>query len=254
MRELPRSLVLGYHTVSETWDHPAAVVPEQLARQVELLHAGGFRPVTFREAVAGPRDRCVAITFDDAFLAVHEHALPLLTRFGMIATVFVPTDPVSTSRQLAWDGFDGAGRGTAADMRSMSWDHLRDLAAHGWEIGSHTATHPHLRRVEPAVLDRELTASRAVCSAETGVPCTSLAYPYGEVDVRVRAAAQRAGYLAAAGLGPQWRRHDPLWWPRTGIYRDDDLSRFRLKTTRLTQTRTFAAGVSATRRLVGSRA
>ncbi len=253
MGERARSIVLGYHTVSDSWDYPAAVRPESLREQLTLLSGAGYRSVTFREAVARPHDHTVAITFDDGFLDVHEQALPLLDELGMIGTVFVPTGVISSGEQLRWDGFDGPDRGSSRDMAPMSWRHVRELVDHGWEIGSHTRSHPHLRQLPDEALLQELTASRAECEAALGGPCTTLAYPYGEVDLRVRSAARRAGFRAAAALGPQWRRGDPLWWPRVGVYRDDDLGRFRQKVHPLAQSRAFAFGIRTARRVVGAR-
>lgn len=248
------SLVLGYHTLSRTWDNSVAVRPSDFRAQLALLREAGYRSGTFSEAVQHPDQPIVAITFDDAFLAVHEAALPLLDEVDMIATLFAPTRFPGSGEPLLWDGYDGPEAGSEQDRASLSWEHLRELAARGWEIGSHTRTHPHLPDLDDAELQEELSASREECAAGTGRPCTTLAYPYGEVDRRVRNAAQEAGYLAAAALGPQWRRGDPLWWPRVGIYRDDDLERFRLKLRGLLRSRAFAAGVTGTRRLAGLRA
>ena len=36
----------------------------------------------------------------------------------------------------------------------MSWAELRTLADAGWEIGSHTVTHPHLTQLDDATLAR----------------------------------------------------------------------------------------------------
>jgi len=246
-------VVLGYHSVSPTWDNSVAVRPDALRAQLDLLLTAGYRSVTFSEAVADPWRRTVAITFDDAFLAVHELALPLLDERGMVATLFAPTAFPATRRPLSWDGYDRADSGSDRDRASMGWEHLRDLVAHGWEVGSHTRVHPHLPGLDQRMLLEELVSSREECAVGTGVPCRTLAYPYGDVDQRVRDAAAQAGYLAAAGLGPQWRRGDPLWWPRTGVYRDDDLARFRLKLRPAIRSRAFAVGVTTGRRLVGAR-
>lgn len=249
-----RSIVLGYHSVSETWDNSVAVRPEGLRAQLALLLDRGYRPVTFSDAVTAPEQRTVAITFDDAFLAVYELALPVLQEVGAVATVFAPTSFLDVPRALAWDGYGGTDRGAEAEMRPMGWQHLRDLARRGWEVGSHTVHHPHLPRLSDDELAAELRHSRKRLSEGLGGPCTTLAYPYGDVDARVRAATAAAGYQAACALGPQWRRGDRLWWPRTGVYRCDDLPRFRLKLQAVIRSRAFAAGVTSARRLSATHA
>ena len=60
--------------------------------------------------------------------------------------------------------------------------------------------------------------------------CRLLAYPYGESDARVRAAARRAGYEAAFVLHGPSRPLDEYALPRVDIYRDDSAARAMLKT------------------------
>jgi peptidoglycan/xylan/chitin deacetylase (PgdA/CDA1 family) len=193
----------------------------------------------------------VCITFDDGFRSVHFHALPVLREFGFVGTAFVPTAFLSPPRPLSWRGYDDLPVVQGDEMAPMSWGELHELGTAGWEIGSHTRTHPHLLEVEDAVLNDELVRSRTELEAGMGAPATSIAYPYGEVDRRVRDAAAAAGYAAAAALGPQVRRGDPLRWPRVGIYRADNLSRFRLKTTRVMCSAPAAAVINIVRSLQG---
>jgi peptidoglycan/xylan/chitin deacetylase (PgdA/CDA1 family) len=208
------------------------VTPRGLERQLALLSRRGYRGVTFTQAATEPpRSRAVAITFDDAFASVLELARPLLVRYGMPATVFVPTDLVGATGPVAWPGVDQwVGGEDERELRLLGWDQLRSLAHEGWEIGSHAATHPWLTRLDDATLADELQRSKAKCEHELGLPCTSLAYPYGDVDARVARAAAGAGYTAAAGLphrslGPA----DPMCWPRIGVYNGDAALRFRAK-------------------------
>ena len=78
----------------------------------------------------------------------------------------------------------------------MTWDRARRSSQDaGWEVGSHTRSHPRLSQVEDdAELADELEGSRRVCEERLGRPCQSIAYPYGDHDERVVAAAGRAGY------------------------------------------------------------
>ncbi len=109
----------------------------------------------------------------------------------------------------------------------MNWDELRGLRDAGWEIASHTRSHPKLPELADADLHEELAESREVCTRELGATCRSLAYPYGAVDERVAKAAGEAGYRAGAALSPG--PPDPLRWPRIGVYSIDEAARFRLK-------------------------
>ena len=225
------SIVLCYHAVSERWPAPLSVTPANLERQLGLLVSRGYRGVTFSELVSGRSEgRVVCVTFDDAYRSVLEHALPIMETLGIPGTVFAPTAFVGRPEPMAWPGIDGWLDGPhEPELACMSWEELRRLAAAGWEVGSHTRTHPRLTGVGDEQLRDELDGSRADCEQGMGEPCRTLAYPYGDWDARVARAAQLAGYSGACTLPVRLDRPAPLSWPRVGVYHADDLRRFRLK-------------------------
>ncbi len=223
------TLVLCYHALSERWRAPLAVTPAHFRRQLEWLVERGYRGATFHDAItARPAGRTLVVTFDDAFLSVLEHAQPVLSSLGLPATVFVVTDLADAGRPLHWRGSAVmTGESDNGELRGMNWQQLRELADSGWEIGSHTRTHPRLTQLSDEGLASELRESREACQRALGTPCRSLAYPFGDFDSRVLTAAANAGYTAAASedLGPA----TPLAWPRVGIYRNNSMRAFRLK-------------------------
>jgi peptidoglycan/xylan/chitin deacetylase (PgdA/CDA1 family) len=231
-------LVLCYHAVSARWPAPLSVTPEALEVQLRLLARRGYKGTTFDRLVSGPPDGPeVAVTFDDAYLSVLELAKPILDGVGFPATVFVPTDyPDRPERPMAWDGIDNwLGGPHEAELRPMSWDQICALADAGWEIGSHTCSHPRLTSLAHDELERELALSRAKLTERLGRPCRALAYPYGDHDRRVIEAAAAAGYAAAGTLPGRLPRPERLAWPRVGIYHVDDERRFRLKVSKITR-------------------
>jgi peptidoglycan/xylan/chitin deacetylase (PgdA/CDA1 family) len=225
-------LALCYHAVSESWRAPLCVNTDQLEAQLELILRKGYRASRFSEAVLEPPSaKTVAITFDDGFGSVYDLARPILRRLGLVGTVFVPTDfPEDPASPLRWPGIDHWVGGRHHDeLRPMSWDQLAELADEGWEIGSHTKSHPHLPTLDDSALDTELAESREILEDRLGRPCETLAYPYGDHDARVIEAAERAGYVAAGTLPGRLREGGPLSWPRVGVNQLDDIRRFRLK-------------------------
>jgi len=220
-------LVLCYHAVSATWPWRYAVAPGALEAQVRSLLEREFRPVTFAELVAGsPDERLLAITFDDGYRSVAERALPLLDRLAAPATAFVCPGLVE-ERALRLSRTDWIAAGAAAEIEPMGWAELRRLRDAGWEIGSHTRTHPRLTELGDAALAAELAGSSADIERELGAPCPSLAYPFGDHDDRVVAAAAAAGYSQAAIAGSARRRRPPerLRWPRLVVTRGRDPAR-----------------------------
>ena len=192
-----RSLVVCYHAVSPTWEHRLCIRPDLLVRQVRALS----------------RFWQVHATFDDAFRSA-AIVFPALERLGVSVQIFVCTRYARAGAPLSIPELAGD---DPAQLATMSWDELREHADRGLRIGSHTVSHPHLTRVSDAELGRELDDSKGEIEAELGRPCRELAYPYGEQDERVRAAARRAGYERAYAL--RGRKGDPYALPRVDLYR-----------------------------------
>jgi peptidoglycan/xylan/chitin deacetylase (PgdA/CDA1 family) len=223
-------LVLCYHAVSRSWPAILSVTPAQLERQLELLISRGYRGATFSEAVSGPSaKRTVAVTFDDGYSSVRELAFPILSRLGLPGTVFVTTSFVGVDRPMAWPGIDQwLGGPHQSELAGMTWEDLSFLAGAGWEVGSHTRTHPRLTTLGDEALADELRGAREDCERRLDLACRSLAYPYGDADVRVINAAREAGYAVGAGMRIPYRP-DTRRWPRIGVYHGDTMARFRLK-------------------------
>jgi peptidoglycan/xylan/chitin deacetylase (PgdA/CDA1 family) len=199
---------------------------------MEMLTRRGYEPATFADLVRGNApERAVAVTFDDGYLSVHRNALPVLSEFGAPATVFVATELAGRPAPLGWLGVEHW-RGTEHEdeLMPMDWDTLGSLRELGWEIGSHTRTHPNLTRISGLALDEELEGSRDDIRRELGAECLTMAFPYGAVDERVSEAAERAGFVAAASMRPFGG--DRFSWPRTGVYPIDRPWRFALKIAR----------------------
>jgi len=122
------------------------------------------------------------------------------------------------------------------DLRVMSWEEVRRLAAAGWEVGSHTLSHPHLPELGDRVLEDELARSRGICEEQLQTACETIAYPYGSHDERVLEATGAAGYRLAVTLEQRMFEpisgRGPLDLPREGIFRETRRPKFVANTSR----------------------
>ena len=214
-------LVLCYHAVSDRWPSELAVSPELLDEQIAGAGAARLprrppspgRSPTRRGAAPWP------ITFDDAYRSTLELAAPVLARHGAPGTVYAPTDWVGREEPMSWPGIEEWADGPHRDeLLCLGWDGLGELAEQGWEVGSHTRSHPRLPQIDDAALERELAGSRELITRAARARCDSIAYPYGDYDERVVRAAGAAGYRAAGTLTGLPHAAAPLSWPRVGIY------------------------------------
>ncbi len=222
-----RPLVLCYHAVSETWHHELSVPADVMERQLTLLLRLGYRPASAAETVTGT-GKLLHVTFDDAFASV-SNALPVLERTGVRATIFACTGYADDGRPPEIPELADELRARPAELATMTWDELRALEERGIEVSSHTVSHPHLTTLSDAELAHELGSSRQRLEDELGHPCRVLAYPYGECDERVRAAARAAGYEAAFGLPGDATGRDRFELFRVGVWNGEGLPRVALK-------------------------
>jgi peptidoglycan/xylan/chitin deacetylase (PgdA/CDA1 family) len=231
------ALTLCYHAVSDTWERALALPEARLLRQVRVLKRAGFRSCTAAEAAFG-HGRRFHVTFDDAFARIG-NTLSRLLDLGVHHSVYVCT--TLADRGGAPLVIPELAQEPRYELATLGWDELRALASAGTEIYSHTASHPHLPLLSDAELRFELGSSRERLVDEMGRPCPFLAYPFGEHDARVRAAAQAAGYEAAFALGRSGIMEDRFALPRVGIYRKDTLPRVLAKATPLVRRRFYGS-------------
>lgn len=192
--------VLMYHYLSDdlagTGLGKLRVSPGAFNRQIEYLETRGYQSVglmDYYEHVTSGRplpERSVIITFDDGARDCLLQARDVLARCGFSAAVFVVADHVGGTN--VWDRPKGE-----PEIKLLSWEELQELAAAGWEVGSHTRTHADLTALADEELAEELSGSKKILEQGLGREVLAVSYPFGRNDQRVRAAARAAGY----GLG-----------------------------------------------------
>jgi peptidoglycan/xylan/chitin deacetylase (PgdA/CDA1 family) len=185
--------ILMYHVIAR--QKPGAPYPELytpgpvFAAQMRALARRGYHGVTLRQVdlywrrgYALPR-RPVVISFDDGYLSDYTRAGPVL-------------------RRLHWPGVLNLEVDNARTRGDISVREVRALIRAGWEVDSHTVTHPDLTTLPPRRLRYELVQSRRWLRRTFKVPVDYFAYPSGQHDARVEAAVRAAGYRLASTVTP----------------------------------------------------
>ncbi len=202
--ETPNIKVLMYHRVvdgpgSRRDDARYSIDVKVFEKHLQLLERMGFTPIRFLDyelflmgRLRLPR-RPIIITFDDGYLDTYELAVPLLRRHGMHAVIFVVTDP--GLRRNEWD----AGKQlTLAPLMSPS--QILELHAAGFEIGSHSLTHPGLTLVPQEKAWEEISRSRILLEILINSTVRTFSYPFGLLNEKIRTMAMDAGYSFACGV------------------------------------------------------
>jgi peptidoglycan/xylan/chitin deacetylase (PgdA/CDA1 family) len=173
--------------------------------QLDGLAAAGYHGVTLSQAYAawhgGPAlpAHPVVVTFDDGYASQYAVARPELRKLGWPGVL-----DLETARLKARGGLSPA--------------RVRMLLGDGWELASHTLTHPDLTKVSAARLRREVSGSRSDLRRRFGVAVNFFCYPYGRADAATRAAVRRAGYLGATTTHTGVARPgEAMMLPRIGV-------------------------------------
>lgn len=105
--------------------------------------------------------------------------------------------------------------------RAMNAGELTALTAGGsFTVGGHTMTHPTLPGLANPELRAELAESLAVCRALSPSERFGFAYPYGDLDKRVRDEVQVSGFAWACTTRSSFvdrRSFDPFALPRLAV-------------------------------------
>jgi peptidoglycan/xylan/chitin deacetylase (PgdA/CDA1 family) len=189
--------ILVYHHVRSTkgyakttWSYKMSVSPKVFEAQMQWIADKGYTTITLDTLAAilqgtetGPA-KPVVITFDDNNLTAYDIALPILQKHNQIAVYYIITNRLGNA------GFIDA-------------DRVKDLAAKGMDIESHTVTHSTLTALSLKKLDSELTESKRSLEELTGHPVRHIAYPSTMQNATVRKHTKDAGYITGTIMDPR---------------------------------------------------
>ncbi len=180
--------ILLYHHIAESsTDHRYYVAPALFEQQMQWLVDHGYQAITEADLAEVIRhggklpEKPVIITFDDGNADFFTGAFPVMNRLNMVGVAFLVTDRIDLS------GF-------------VTSEQVKEMIKAGWEIGSHTVTHPDLLR-QRTNLNREIVTSREWLNQKFGIDVVSFAYPFGLMNASVAKMVEESGYTSAAGLG-----------------------------------------------------
>ena len=164
--------VLMYHRIAPRSDVgnslPELVIsPSQFESQLRALKRAGWTTVTaaiLAEKLGSGQPlpkKTMVITIDDGRVDGYTTAFPILRRLGFVATYYVITGRVDSSKYL-----------TVAQ--------LQEMAAGGMEIANHTLHHIDVSKKSAEYITNEVHEAQDQLTAWLGVAPVTFAYPFGE--------------------------------------------------------------------------
>ena len=201
--------ILMYHVIGE----PAGEVTypdlylsvDDFKEQVAWLDETGYTPVTLVQVQdawydgANLPEKPIVLSFDDGYLGQYLDAMPILRKYGWAGQL-----------NLKAEGSD------------LSSTEVKKMINAGWEIASHTISHPDLTTLDPATLNKELVGSKRELEKDLGVEIVNFCYPAGQYNDAVVAAVEAAGYRGATTVDPGLaERSEPFTLKRIRIDQGD---------------------------------
>lgn len=180
--------ILVYHDLGNPppgQDYPGLYVSDSdFEAEMAWLHQQGYQAVTLDEMMndffhSGTLPaKPIVITFDNGYIPQATFAPAVMSRYG-------------------WPGV----------LNEITVDHLnntrlRRLVSLGWEVDSHSLTHPDLTQIGATALQQQVVQSRRFLQRVLHVPVNSFCYPSNRYDAAVVAAVRAAGYTNAVTENP----------------------------------------------------
>ena len=182
------TILLYHHVAISPIESQYYIHPENFASQMKALDEWGYTPIplsllakAIKEGAELPQ-KPVIISFDDGRMDIYETAFPIMKEYDFPGVFYIIS-------------------GGLGDKGLVGVDELQEMAAAGWEIGSHSHSHADLSKITADSSYREVVSSRDVLEEALGFPVTSFAYPFGTITEIAGKQVHIAGYESAAGLG-----------------------------------------------------
>jgi peptidoglycan/xylan/chitin deacetylase (PgdA/CDA1 family) len=183
------------------------------------LAENGYTPIDLYQLSAAVTaqidlpEKPIVLTFDDGYLDNYENAFPILQEFGFIGTFFIITD-------FADQGAEGY----------ANWEQLKEMAAAGMRIESHTKNHPDLSTMGRADIIFQALGSQETIAAHIGYAPRYLCYPggrYNEETMQILAELDMWG--AVTTQGGSWHGFaDRYEWSRQRMRYETTMDQFRI--------------------------
>ena len=148
----------------------------------DLLGAGTVPPKT------------VALSFDDGYLDVAVHGLPILDERGFRATIFVAPAVTEGTASFTW---------YRRQPPLLAWDDIMELDKQGTlDFEAHSLTHPNLAALDEESARHEILGSRLALESRLGRPVQAFSYPAGLFGEREKRLVAEAGFRVAVSCEP----------------------------------------------------
>lgn len=169
MAKLP---VLMYHHISLTQSEGLTISSKKLEEQFKYLAEKGYKTHYFKDLADIKKfasKKNIIITFDDGYVSQKEIAIPLLKKYNLKATFFIPLNYLGKTDIWNTDSID-----------IMTVEQLQSIDSSIVELGYHSFFHKKYHELSTEEIQQDTDLCFKIVSEKTLPFTAALAYPYGK--------------------------------------------------------------------------
>ncbi len=177
-----------YHRFGDSRYPSTNVSLKDFKAHLEYLKNNNFQVLNFSDAIDylksdAPIQKTAVITIDDGYKSFYENGLPLLKKYDYPATLFINTETVGSGDY-------------------MNWETIKKAKEQRIEIGNHTHSHAYFLNMPESErytqFEKEIEQTQQIIKKQLDFTPEVFAYPYGELDSKMKEIVEKSGFKAAA--------------------------------------------------------
>lgn len=213
--------ILSYHSIEDDkWRF--SIDPEMLRKQITYLDAH-YDFISLKDLEEYLKNKkfitkpSIVLTFDDGYRDILE-VKNLFDELNVKPALFILADPERADHEQLQN-----------EKKLLSKNEILILINEGWEIGSHSMTHPDLSRMSKKELENEICLSKQKLEKDLNIPIRYFAYPRGKYSKKVLDLVEKSKYSLGLTMddGIIDIKTNPLLVPRIGIDRTHSFREFK---------------------------
>jgi peptidoglycan/xylan/chitin deacetylase (PgdA/CDA1 family) len=191
--------VILYHNIDDNPNNHDIFTVSTINFEEQMKYVSqNYQVISFSDAIrmknliADTPESLVIINFDDGYKSNITKAVPILEKYGLKACFFLTTGLIGHVPRLGLPGED------IWRTPGMTWDDVKYLRDHGFEIGSHTCSHPNLKKIPLDMAHQEIMDSKQQLEHRLGEEVGYFSYPFGKKNQAIEDIVAKGYRLCAA--------------------------------------------------------
>jgi polysaccharide pyruvyl transferase WcaK-like protein/peptidoglycan/xylan/chitin deacetylase (PgdA/CDA1 family) len=213
--------ILSYHSIMrDNWRF--SIDADEIKKQIKYLkkHYNFITLKMLEDYLNGEKQilkPSIILTFDDGYSDILK-IKRFLKSNNIKPALFILSDPQNANEKEL-----------GTKRPHLTNKDIHSLIQLGWEIGSHTNTHPNLSLLPPQGLKEEIIKSKLKLEKDLNIPIKYFAYPRGKYNEQALKFVKNAGYSMGLTMndGIISKDTNPLLIPRVGVDRTHSFSEFK---------------------------